>query len=285
MNFITLLPILYGLGAATAWGTADFAGGLASRRSNALTVVFHSEWIGMAGILVVAMLSREKWMSISQWLFAMLAGAMGSFALIVLYKSMAEGRMSIAAPVSALLAASLPVMVGSFSEGLPGTTTFLGFLLALAAVWIISAGEGGQLNLTVTGWKELRLPFFAGLGFGLYFILIHNAGQESTLWPLVASRSGGMVMLFTYVIFKRPSLALPRPIWSIVGVNAALDVSANGLYILSGQTGRLDVAAVLGSLYPGMTVLLAWLILKEEINRWQTLGIVLALVAIGLIAI
>ncbi|HAE60131.1 MAG TPA: hypothetical protein DCG54_11690 [Anaerolineae bacterium] len=129
------------------------------------------------------------------------------------------------------------------------------------------------------------MPFLAGFGFGLYFILIHRAGQESNLWPLVGSRLGGMLMLLVYALIKRPSLRLARPVWSIVPVNAVLDVTANGLYILASQTGRLDVAAVLGSLYPGMTVLLAGLLLKERVNRLQMAGILVALAAICLIAL
>lgn len=286
MNLTSLLPIIYGLGAATAWGAADFAGGLASRRSaNALAVVFHAEWIGMVGVFAVATFSGQPSMSLIGWGFAMLAGMLGTIGLVVLYKAMAEGQMSIAAPVSALLAASLPVLVGSLREGFPGWVTLFGFILALAAVWVISAGESGSLRPTIKGWKELQMPFLSGVGFGLYFILIHQAGQESTLWPLVGSRLGGMLMLLVFALFARPSLSLARPVWPIVLVNATLDVTANGLYILSAQIGRLDVAAVLGSLYPGLTVLLAWLLLKERVNRLQLVGILVALAAIGLIAI
>jgi drug/metabolite transporter (DMT)-like permease len=285
MNFISLLPVLYGLGAAIAWGVGDFAGGLAARRSNALAVVFNAEWVGLVGVVIIAVTLGEPAMTTSAWLIAMLAGIFGSFGLIVLYKSMADGQMSIAAPISALLAASLPVAVGSFSQGLPGPATLLGFFLALVAVWFISAGEGGQLGLKIEDWKVLRLPFLSGIGFGLYFILMHQAGQDSTLWPLAASRSGGLALMLSYALFKRPSLRLARPVWPIVAVNATLDVSANGFYVLASQVGRLDVASVLGSLYPGLTVLLAWLILKERIHLWQWLGIGLALAAIGLIAL
>lgn len=285
MNLTSLLPILYGLASATAWGTADFAGGLASRRSgSALTVVFHAEWIGLSAVLVVAVLSGEALMGLNGWLISMVGGVVSTIGLILLYKAMAEGQMSIAAPVSAVLAASLPVIFGSLSEGFPGWATVLGFVLALVAIWIISSGGSGSLRPSISGWKELQMPFLAGLGFGLYFILLHRAGQEANLWPLVGSRLGGMLLLLAYALVKRPSLRLARPVWPIVSVNGLLDVTANGFYILAGQTGRLDVAAVLGSLYPGMTVLLAALVLKERVNRLQMAGILIALASIGLIA-
>jgi drug/metabolite transporter (DMT)-like permease len=286
MNLISLLPILYGLGAAIAWGTADFAGGLASRRTNnALAVVFHAEWIGMLTIFIVASLSGQPPMSLNGWGTALLAGTVGTIGLIVLYKAMAEGQMSIAAPVSALLTASLPVIFGSFSEGFPGMVTLIGFVLALAAIWVISAGESGSLRPTIKGWQELKMPLLAGFGFGLYFILIHKAGQESNLWPLVGSRLGGLIMLLVYAFFKRPALRLEKTVWPILPLNALLDVTASSLYILAGQTGRLDIAAVLSSLYPGMTVVLAALLLKERMNRLQLSGILTALLAIGLIAL
>lgn len=285
MNFLPLLSIFYGLGAAIAWGAGDFAGGLAARRSNALAAVFHAEWIGLAAVLAVAWLSGESPLSLRASLLALAAGAIGSLALVLLYKAMAEGQMSVAAPVSALLAASLPVIVESFLRGLPDGLTLLGFALALAAVWLIAAGEGGRLMPKLGSWRDLFLPFSSGLGFGLYFILINQAGQEGTFWPLVISRAGGVLILLAYVMLTRASLQLARPIWPLAALNATLDVTANGFYVLASQVGRMDVAAVISSLYPGLTVLLAWLILQERIRRLQALGIALALTAIVLIAL
>lgn len=285
MNFLSLLPIFYGLGAAIAWGAGDFAGGLAARRSNALAAVFHAEWLGLAAVLAVTLLADEPLPGLRANLMALAAGAIGSLALVILYKAMAEGQMSVAAPVSALLAASLPVMVESFLRGLPGLPTQIGFALALAAVWLIAAGEEGQLLRQLRNWRELRLPLFSGIGFGLYFVLINQAGQEGTLWPLVISRTGGVLILLAYVGLTRAPLKLERPVWPLAALNATLDVTANGFYVLASQVGRMDVAAVISSLYPGLTVLLAWLILKERIHHRQAIGIGLALTAIILIAL
>jgi len=197
---------------------------------------------------------------------------------------MSDGQMSIAAPVSALVAASLPVTVSAVSEGLPGWEKIIGFGLALLAVWLVSTGESGPMGMKIASWQALRLPFLAGIAFGLYFVLMRDAGRTGLFWPLVASRSGGMAILAVYAGLTRSSLRVSRPVWPVMLVNAVMDVTANGLYVLAGQVGRLDVAAVLGSLYPGVTVLLAWLVLKERIRGWQKLGIALALAAIGLIA-
>ena len=284
MNFISLLPVLYGLGAAGAWGAGDFAGGLAARRRNALAAVFHAEWLGIIGVLGAAWLYAEPMLAARVWLWAMLAGAIGSAGLVLLYQAMSDGQMSIAAPVSALVAAILPVTVSAVSEGLPGWEKIIGFGLALLAVWLVSTGESGPLGMKIASWQALRLPFLAGIAFGLYFVLMRDAGRTGLFWPLVASRSGGMAILAVYAGLTRSSLRVSRPVWPVMLVNAVMDVTANGLYVLAGQVGRLDVAAVLGSLYPGVTVLLAWLVLKERIRGWQKLGIALALAAIGLIA-
>jgi len=280
---MTFLAVAYGLAAALAWGTGDFAGGMAARRSgNALLSVFHAEWIGLVALLAVMVWQGEPMMSLRGALLAILAGAVGSLALMALYQAMSEGQMSIAAPVSALLGASLPVAVGIWREGWPDALTLMGFPLALAAVWLVSTGEGG-LNSRLN-WKPLLLPLTAGVGFGLYFLLMHDAAQEARWWPLFLSRSGGMTVLLAFALLRRMPLRFPRQAWSAALVNGLFDVSANGLYVLAAQTGRMDVAVVLSSLYPGMTVFWAWLLLKEKMGGWQKLGIALALAAIGLIA-
>jgi drug/metabolite transporter (DMT)-like permease len=129
------------------------------------------------------------------------------------------------------------------------------------------------------------LPLFSGFCFGLYFIIMHQASDETILWPMIASRSGGMLALLVFVFVRRESWQVTRSAWSLIAMNAVLDVGGNAFYILAGQAGRLDVAAVLGSLYPGATVILAGLILKERINLLQKLGILAALVAIVLMTV
>ncbi|HEX9331206.1 MAG TPA: DMT family transporter, partial [Anaerolineales bacterium] len=129
---------------------------------------------------------------------------------------------------------------------------------------------------------ELRLPILAGVGFGSYFIFIHNATQQTdaVLWTMFTSRIAGTLLLLVVVLIRREPLSVPRAAWNVVFFNATLDVGGNFFYILASQIGRLDIAAVLSSLYPGSTVLLAWILLKERISFQQWLGIAAALVAI-----
>src|SRR5688572_15212578 len=214
------------------------------------------------------------------WVSA-IGGMLGTTGLLILYYSLTKGLMSIAAPVSALFAAVLPVIVGSLTEGLPGPFQLLGFVLALGAVWLISQGNG---SFHVSSLSDLRLPILAGLGFGCYFILLHSATQDTTatLWPMITSRIAGTLLVLAFVLARREPLGVPRGAWNVVLINATLDLFGNFFYILASKAGRLDIAAVLSSLYPGATVVLAWLLLKEHLSRWQLVGILLALGAIVL---
>ena len=281
-----MLSILFGLTSALTWGAADFAGGLSSRKLSAYRAVFFGDFFGLLLLFVVAGIYRENFPALYPVLIAGLAGMFGSMGLLVLFYSMIQGQMSIAAPVSALLAATLPVIVGGMMDGLPKPLQFLGFGFALMAVWMISQGDSEE-KFHLGRLADLRLPLLAGLGFGLYFVLMGAATRatSSLIWPMVASRTAGTVLLLIFVLIRRESFGIPRAAWNVVSANAILDVSGNVFYILALRTGRLDVSAVLSSLYPGATVLLAWLMLKERISRKQWLGIAAALVAIVLMTL
>ena len=281
-----MLSILFGLGAALGWGAGDFTGGLASRKTGAYRAVFYGEVVGIIFLLIIVKISGESLPNQRVWLLAMLAGALGTVGLILLYHSMTLGLMSIATPVSALLAASLPVLVGIFKEGIPQILTVIGFGFALFAVWMISQGENGVTNI-LAHLSDLKLPLLAGIGFGLYFVFMHEATSTgATIWPMVASRSGGMILITAYMLITRsPWKVEDSSAWPMIIINGILDISGNLFFILAGQAGRLDVAAVLSSLFPGATVMLAWIFLKERLTRNQWIGIGSALIAIVLMTI
>jgi uncharacterized membrane protein len=281
-----LLSILFGLSSALSWGAGDFTGGIASRKTGAYRTVFYGEVIGIFVLFFVIAVFGETIPDGRTWMFAILAGVLGTMGLILLYHSMTLGLMSIAAPVSALLAAVLPVIVGIFREGLPEWMTIIGFGFALFAVWMISQGEGGIKNI-FSHLTDLKLPLLAGIGFGSYFVFMHEATNTgATIWPMVASRFGGLILITTYMFITRTSWKVTdSSAWPIITLNGILDISGNVFFILAGQAGRLDVAAVLSSLFPGSTVLLAWIFLKERLNRNQWIGILSALTAIVLMTL
>jgi drug/metabolite transporter (DMT)-like permease len=187
--------------------------------------------------------------------------------------------MTVAAPVSALFAALIPVVFGFFTLGAPPSTTMIGFGLALLAVWLISQTNGTNWRFSL---RDLRLALLSGFFFGLYFLVLHKATLNAFFWPLAAARFAGLVALGLYALVTRQPALPPRDLWRLCIVNGVLDIGGNAFYVLAAQTGRIDVAAVLGALYPASTVLLAWIVLKERISWLQTLGVVLAFLAIVL---
>ncbi len=281
-----MLSILYGLGAALGWGAGDFTGGLASRKTGAYRAVFYSEVVGVFLLFIMLGVFGENFPNLKIWLIAMLAGAIGTLGLMLLYHSMTLGLMSISAPVSALLAAVLPVIVSAFREGLPDLPIFIGFGFALAAVWLVSQSEDGVKDI-LSHLSDLKLPMLAGVGFGLYFILMHEATSSgATIWPMLASRTGGTLLIAAYIFISRTSFRVEdKSAWTFLILNGFFDIAGNVFFILSGQAGRLDVASVLSSLFSGVTVMLAWIFLKERLTRGQWLGVVSALVAIVLMTI
>jgi drug/metabolite transporter (DMT)-like permease len=280
-----LLSILFGLGASLGWGAGDYTGGLASRKIGAYRTVFYGEIIGILAILIVAIIIVGEPLPTSRAvMMASLAGTLGTIGLLMLYHSITLGLMSIATSVSALLAAAMPVAFGMFSEGLPNLTTILGFVLALFAVWMISQSDGRMEDI-LAHLADLKLPLLAGIGFGFYFIFMNEAAKTSTFWPMVVSRTCGLILTAIFMLFRHIPLKVQAGTWIILVLNGLFDVSGNAFFIIATQTGRLDVAAVLGSLYPGGTVLLAWIFLRERLSRNQWIGIFAALMAIVLLTI
>lgn len=244
-----------------------------------MRVLYLAEIAGFLPFMLLALVLREPIPPARDLLTGAFASLVGLTGLIFLYRALAEGQMTIAAPVSALFAAVIPVIFGSLTLGLPSTPTMLGFGLAFLAVWLISQTGGTNLRFSLS---DLRLPLLSGFFFGFYFIILHRATLNAFFWPLTAARFAGFAALGLFALVTRQPAMPPRETWALCIFNGFIDIAGNGFYVLSAQTGRIDVAAVLGALYPAATVLLAWLILKERISAVQTLGILLALIAIVL---
>ena len=274
-----MLSILYGILSAATWGAGDFIGGLASKRTSPYRVLFLAELAGMIPFTLLALLLREPMPPAGDILIGAGSSLIGLAGLLFLYRALASNQMTIAAPVSALFAAFIPVIFGLFTLGIPSTATLIGFVLAFVAVWLVSQTD-------VTNWRfsfwDLRLALFSGFFFGLYFLTLHRATLNAFFWPLAAARFAGFLVLGIYALIARQPGLPPRNIWGFSIVNGVLDIGGNAFYVLAAQTGRIDVAAVLSALYPASTVLLAWIILKERITWLQTVGVVLAFAAIVL---
>ncbi|HEY7139612.1 MAG TPA: DMT family transporter [Methylomirabilota bacterium] len=280
----TLGSVALGLASAASWGAGDFSGGLASRRASAVGVVVASQAVGIVLLVALALAIGEAAPTAGQVGWAALAGANGAFGLLALYSALASGRMGIAAPVSGVVGAVVPVFVGTMLHGSPGPLRFLGFALALAGVWLLTAGGG----IGRGGVRELALPFLAGVSFGLFLVFIHQAGGQAggttVLWPLTAARATSMIVLAALGAITG-TLRLPgRSALGLTCLAGLLDTGGNAFFVLAAQAGRLDVAGVLSSLYPASTVLLACLLLGERLTRRQTTGALATLAAIACVS-
>ncbi len=275
-----MLPIILGLASALSWGIGDFAGGLSSRKVGAYKAVMMGYAIGLGFLLIALPFIDEPFPDLHAILWGSIAGIAGAGGLLFFFEAMRLGRISIAAPLSALIGAIIPVVVGSFIEGTPQPIIFLAFGLALVAVALISIEKDEGENKRKA---HLYLPILAGTAFGLYFVFMNEASEDLVIGPLITARTSGMLSIALYLLLKRESFRISSGSWHLLTTNGFFDVGGNLFYILAAQAGRLDVSAVLSSLYPGMTVFLAWLILKEKLQFSQWVGIFLALIAITLI--
>ncbi len=274
------LAIAFGLASAASWGSGDFSGGLASRRSSVYSVVIISQLIGAVFLVTLAFSLGENIPSADNLILGGIAGVSGAIGLVALYLGLASGRMGAVAPVTAMVAAAIPVLFSLLTEGLPAISQLVGFGMGLIAVWLLSSGgDGGAIQA-----RELGLALTAGLGFGLFFILIDQVSQSAVFWPLVAARMASLSFLIILTIVRRGWERPARKQLSPIALAGIFDTGGNTFFVLATRMGRLDIAAVLSSLYPAATVLLAWLILKERLMPQQWLGVAAALVALVLIA-
>lgn len=275
-----MLSALFALSAAAAWGSGDFTSGLATRRVGALHTVLISYTVGLLALLIVALASREPLPPLADLLWGAVAGLAGMMGLVFLLRGFAAGRMGIVAPVSAVLATGLPVIFSAFTEGLPGSLKLIGFSLALVGIWLLSRPEkfGGRP-------AGLGMALLAGVGFGAFFTALSQVGDSAVFLPLAASRIAAILLLVLIILLSGRSLIPQRAPMRLLALAGLLDVGGNLFFLLATQSGRLDIAAVLGGLYPAVTAVLARLVAREEMARLQVVGAAAAVLAIVLITI
>jgi drug/metabolite transporter (DMT)-like permease len=278
------VAVLLALLSALVYGAADFCGGLATRRAPARVVVAASQAAGLVLLLLLLpWLGGDARPADHAWAAA--AGAAGMVGLLLFYRALAGGVMSVVAPVTALCAAAVPVLVGVVLGDRVGVLAAIGIALALVAVVLVAA-EDGLSSLRRVRVAGLGTPLAAGVGFGLFFTLLDQTRPESGLTPLLAARGTAVVLLVAAALAARRSLRVPRPALLPVLLGGVLDVSANALFLLaSQQPGQLAVVGVLASLYPVSTVVLAQVVLHERLVPAQAAGLGTAALAVALITL
>jgi drug/metabolite transporter (DMT)-like permease len=284
------MVILLGLTAAVLYGSGDFLGGLATRRAHVLPVLLLADIAGVIVALAAAAMAGGA-ISLAGLTWGISAGLVGGFGLIVFYVGLAAGPMSVVAPVSGLVSTILPVAVALAEGERPTAAVYAGALLCLVAIVLASSAPPADPANTRTRPKRGRAIGYgvvSGAAFGLFFLLIRNAGQSGELWPVAAGRIGELAsLLITAAVLRRRLLPgnTSGRLLMIAASAGVIDVIANVCYVAATRTGMFGLAVVLSSLYPGVTVLLARVVLGERLRWLQRAGLALAAIGILLVAI
>ncbi len=283
MSFLlsALSAILYGCG--------DFLGGFASRKERILPVMVVSQAAGLALMIACLPFAERAWPGLRELAFGALSGLGGALGLFMLYRGLSLGEAAVVSPVSAVVAALLPIAYGAARGERPSLIALAGAALCVPAILLLTrqgpARDGRRVHATR---RSLLHGLGAGAGFGLFFILVSLAGKgagERSLWPLVAARAASIAVFLAVAAARRERLSVSRgSLASVLGAGV-MDMGANVLFLLASRLGLLMLASAVTSLYPAPTVVLARVFSKERMGPLRVAGIVLAIGGCALIAI
>jgi drug/metabolite transporter (DMT)-like permease len=275
------MSVFLGLLVAVSFGSGDFLGGTASRRVATLDVLGVVQICALAGAVVYA-LALGGHASGTDLLLGGIAGGFNVVALGCLYAGLATGRMGVVAPLTAMIAACIPVGWGIANGEDLGAGALVGVALAISAAGLVARershpGEQGRR-------KALGLALVAGVLFGTSLVLYSETGHDSGAWPVLAGRTTAAVLIVALVFVRRRSLRFPPPERWMAMTAGVLDVTATSLLLIAVRDGLVALVAPVAALGPAFTVMWAWLILREPIGRMQLAGIVVGVVGLVMIA-
>ncbi|MGI9601587.1 MAG: EamA family transporter [Acidimicrobiales bacterium] len=274
------MPIFLALLTALFYGTGDFSGGLASRRTSLVSVVLWSHAIGLVGALLVAPFFAEP-PSGDDLAYGAVGGLFGLAGIVLLYRGLARGPMAVVAPLSAVSSAVVPLVWGLIDGERLSLLASAGLALGLVSIVLVSAERqmAGRAPVQVRTVVEALL---AGAGFGTFFIFLDLADDASAPWPIVGARALTTSLVLVVALRVKPSRPTGNT-WWIIAAAGIFDAAANLSFLLATGEGDITVVSVLSSMYPAATVVLAWVVLREPIGRVQILGLGVAGLAIAMV--
>jgi drug/metabolite transporter (DMT)-like permease len=277
------VAVFLGLLAAAFYGAGDFCGGLAARRTSIFAVTVVSQAAGLL-LLAAALPAFPSDVTTGMLLFGALAGVCGGIGIALLYHALSIGKMGVVSPITAVLAAAVPVLVGVARGEVLLIWQMAGIGIALIAIVLISLSHepDGRLELSTAGVKE---AIASGVMLGGFLTFLALAGKGGGLYPLLCARAASTLLLTLVALTAKRTMVPVRGTLPIILFAGALDMSANVLYVLATYAGYLSIVAVLTSLYPASTVFLARAVLGERLMAIQKTGVVLALIGVLLIAL
>jgi len=270
---------------ALAWGAGDFSGGLASKRASPFRVMPMATLVGLVVLAVVATARRAPMVTAHDALFALLAGVFGALGTLGLYLALAKGKMGLAAPLTAVIANAIALLYGALTEGLARPLQVVGFLLAILAVWCIARAPDDPSRRSPAPRRWLLPAGLSGIGFGLFFSFNAQFTASDVSWAVVEARLVTLCVIVVVALVVRPPFERTAKTWILVLVAGATSALGDLFYAFATRLGRLDVGAVLSSLYPLVTMGLATVILRERLTRGQRAGVALAVGSVILIVL
>jgi drug/metabolite transporter (DMT)-like permease len=276
---MTSAPTAFGLCSASSWGGSDFLGGLGARRAPALLVTAAGQFISLAILVGIFWVEHLAIPGRHDLLITLIGGFEGALALSIFYQALAMGAMGLTAALTGLLTALVPVAFSALHYGLPTPLTAAGLACGCVAIWLITHQKGPAAPA-----RALLLGATAGIGFGAQLILFRMASASNVMAVMTVARVGGLSALILVLLVARPAIG-GAPFWLVGAASGLLDTAGNLFYLGATRLGRLDAAAVVCSLYPAVTILLAAIFLNERPRRRQLVGMALALVAVALLSL
>lgn len=280
------MSILLALASALVYGVADYCGGRAARSHPSALVTALGQAVSLVLVLGAVLAVGTPVPPLADWWWGAAAGAAGAVGLASFYFALSHGSMTVVAPLSAVVGAGLPVLVGVAEGERPRPVAIAGIVLGVSCVALIS-GAIGNRRRDVAGTPRLVLlmSVVAGVGFGMLFVMLDRTSDDSGMWPLVAARVASVPLLCAFVGIARARPGPDRRVLRFAVAAGVLDMGANALYLAAVRQGLLSLVAVVGSLYPASTVALAFAVDRERVSRWQALGLVLAAAALVLVTL
>ena len=275
------MGILLALAAAVLYGSSDFGGGLASRRLGSLRVAVAGSAAAAVLAWVTLVLAGGPGPSLRAVAWGLVSGLAGGAGTLVLYRGLARGQMSVVGPLSAVGAAVVPVAAGVALGERPSLLSVAGVLVALPAIVLVAA-SGSVRGKLGTGLLD---GLAAGVAFGILFIGLAQAGRNAGLWPVASEQTGALLITLAVAVKTREPLRIPLRAAGLPVLAGASGMAATLAYFYATHFSMLAIAAVLVSLYPGVTVLLARTLLHERFTRAQRAGLGLCALAIAAIAL
>ena len=268
------------LAAAVLAGTGDFFGGKATKKTNVVSVLAISHFLGLIIILILAPLMADEFTS-KDFFLGVLASSFGLCGLTLLYRGLAKGPMAIVAPITAVACATLPVIWGLLSGEKLSAVQIVGVFVGLLAIFLVSWTPGERK--AIKGSLVLE-ALVAGLSFGAFFIVIDGTSETTAPWPVVGSRVFSVLVIFLFVIIGRKNIKPEKNSTPFIVGAGFFDTLANVVLLAALNKGLLSLVSVLASFYPAVTVLLARFFLKEMMLKNQIIGLALGLTSIALLA-